>query len=128
MKDWAEVHHLKHREKKSERAIARLTGMSRNTVKRLLALEEPPRYERPRRPSQLDPHKETILGLLKEDATAPSSVILERLRREGYPGGLTILKDFLKQERPRFLALTTYQRTTIRVFLKGREIARHRRS
>lgn len=77
-----------------------------------LALEEPPGYERPRRPSQLGPHKETILGLLKEDATAPSSVILERLRREGYPGGLVNLKDFHKQERPRFLALSTYQRTT----------------
>ena len=32
MKDWAEVHRLRHREERSERSIARLLGMSRNTV------------------------------------------------------------------------------------------------
>lgn len=44
--DWAEVHRLHEREGCSKTAIARRLSMSRNTVDRLLSLEEPPRYKR----------------------------------------------------------------------------------
>ena len=44
MEDWAEVHRLFHREGLAKAAIARRLGMSRNTVARLLELDEPPRY------------------------------------------------------------------------------------
>ena len=44
--DWAAVHRLFHREVLSKSRIAERVGMSRNTVARLLSLDEPPRYRR----------------------------------------------------------------------------------
>lgn len=109
--DWAEVKRLR-REGKSKQAIAKELGMSRMTVYRLLALSEPPRYARPAKGSLLDSFRDDIAALLDEDEKAPATVILERLRERGYAGGITILKDYLSQVRPEFLAARTYQRTS----------------
>ncbi len=57
VQDWAEVRRLFYREGWSKTGIAEKLGMSRNTVARLVELEEPPAYRRPRRGSKLDPHK-----------------------------------------------------------------------
>jgi transposase len=112
VKDWAEVRRLHEREGLSKKAIAEKLGMSRNTVARLLCLSEPPIYERERSSSLLDPFREEILALLAENPRAPATVIRERLQASGYTGGITILKDYLVQVRPQFLAARTYQRTT----------------
>jgi transposase len=112
VQDWAEVHRLHEREGKSERTIAHLLGMSRTTVQRLLRLPEPPTYERERPTSVLDPHREAILSMLKQDAHVRATVIREHLQAQGYAGGITILKDFLQEVRPQFLAAQTYQRTS----------------
>lgn len=108
--DWAEVHRLFHREGLSKSRIADRLGMSRNTVARLVSLDEPPRYRRKPRGSKLDPHKGSIAVMLAEDARVPARVIFERLRREGYDGGITILKDYLARVRPR--KQRVYQRTS----------------
>jgi len=55
--DWAEVHWLFYREGWSKTGIAEKLGMSRNTVARLLELEEPPISRRPRRGSKLHPYR-----------------------------------------------------------------------
>ena len=110
--DWAEVHRLFHRDRVSKTGIAERLGMSRNTVARLLELTEPPRYERPAGGSKLVPFKGSILKMLDEDERAAATVILERLRREGYGGGITILKDFLRVVRPQFVTAKSYQRTS----------------
>ena len=110
--DWAEVHRLFHREGVSKTGIAGRLGMSRNTVARLLGLSEPPRYERVAAGSKLDSHRGSILGMLDEDETAPATVILGRLRRDGYEGGVTILKDYLREVRPLFVVSKSYQRTS----------------
>ena len=86
--------------------------MSRDTAHRLLSLPGPPAYERSRPPSLLDPFRDTVLALLDEDPTARATVIRERLQARGYTGGITILKDYLKEVRPQFLAARTYQRTS----------------
>jgi transposase len=86
--------------------------MSRNTVHRLLSLADPPVYERSRPPSLLDPFRDTVLALLDEDPTVRATVIRERLQARGYAGGITILKDYLQEVRPQFLAARTYQRTS----------------
>jgi transposase len=112
VKDWAEVKRLHEREGLSKKAIAEKLGMSRNTVARLMCLSEPPAYEREPSSSLLDPFREEILALLAEDPRAPATVIRERLQAGGYAGGITILKDYLAQVRPQFLAARTYQRTT----------------
>ena len=112
MQEWAEVHRLFHREKCSKAEIGDRLGMSRTTVYRLLALTEPPTYERGHRPSLLDPHRARIAELLFDDPEAPATVIIDHLRREGYSGGITILKDHLQRVRPEFLIAQGRQRTS----------------
>jgi transposase len=112
VQEWAEVHRLFHREKRSKAEIAARLGTSRTTVYRLLSLKGPPRYERERRPSLLDPHKAKIVELLADDAEAPATVIIDHLRREGYAEGITILKDYLAKVRCEFALARGRQRTT----------------
>lgn len=112
MEDWAEVQRLFHREGLTKRAIARRLGMSRTTVIRLLTLDGPPRYERPGAGSQLDPYRTEIRAMLAADPTVAATVIGERLRRSGYSGGMTILRDHVAAVRPEFLAARAFQRTS----------------
>jgi transposase len=112
VQEWAEVHRLFHRERCSKAEIGCRLGMSRTTVYRLLELNEPPSYERQRRPSLLDAHKAKIAELLFDDPEAPATVIIEHLRRQGYSGGITILKDHLQRVRPEFLLAQGRQRTS----------------
>ncbi|MCA1842799.1 MAG: IS21 family transposase [Actinobacteria bacterium] len=110
--DWAEVRRLHQLERLSKMAIARRLGMSRTTVIRLLELPEPPRYTRERIGSKLDPHEDAIAAMLDVDARVPATVILEHLRKDGYAGGVTILKERVAKLRPAFLAAKGFQRTT----------------
>ncbi|MDH3472011.1 MAG: IS21 family transposase [Acidimicrobiia bacterium] len=112
VQEWAEVHRLFHREGWAKTKIAGSLGMSRNTVVRLLELVEPPEYQRASRGSKLDPHKGSIVGMLNTDPTVPATVVIEYLRRDGYGGGITILKDYLQGVRPLFLQSKSYQRTS----------------
>jgi transposase len=110
--DWAEVHRLFERERLSKSAIAKRLGMSRPTVIRLLGLPEPPRYQRESPGSKLDAYKDAIAAMLDADPQVPATVILEHLRRDGYSGGITILKQQVAAVRPAFLAARSYQRTS----------------
>lgn len=110
--DWAEVHRLFGREGWTKTRIAEKLGMSRNTVTRLLELAEPPRYERTAQGSKLDPYKGSIARMLGEDASTPATVIIEYLRRDGYDGGISILKDYLREIRPLFCEAELRQRTS----------------
>ncbi len=112
VQDWAEVHRLFHREGWAKSKIAEKLGMSRNTVTRLLERGEPPRYERRAAGSKLDPHKGSIAKMLDVDPKVSARVILERLRPQGYQGGITILKDYLQEVRPLWLGARSYQRTS----------------
>jgi len=112
VEDWAEVQRLFHREGLTKRAIARRLGMSRTTVIRLLGSKEAPRYQRAPRGSLVDPFADEIAMLLDTEADAPATVICERLRRSGYTGGISILKEHLARVRPGFLAARAFQRTS----------------
>jgi transposase len=109
--DWAEVRRLK-RDGWTNTAIAEKFAMSRNTVAELVARDKPPRYERKLAGSQLEGFVDAIAAMLDQDAKAPATVILERLRPLGYAGGITILKERLAELRPGFVAARSYQRTT----------------
>jgi transposase len=110
--DWAEVCRLYHREHLSKSAIAKRLGMSRPTVNRLLEHSGPPRYARRSAGSKLDPHRDAIASTLDADPRVSATVVLEHLRRDGYAGGITILKEHLAEVRPQFLAARSFQRTT----------------
>lgn len=109
--DWAEVHQLL-RQGLSKSAISDRLGMTRVTVRRLVRLGEPPRYQRSALPSLLDPFKDAIAAMLDIDAKVAATVIMQQLRRDGYAGGITILKDHLQKVRPAFIAAKSYQRTS----------------
>ena len=100
VREWAEIRRMHEVEGLSIREIARRTGHDRNTIRRALRRQGPPVYCRPRRPSKLDPHKPRIHELLADDATVPSSVIRERIEKEGYEGGKTIVDDYVRELRP----------------------------
>lgn len=64
--------------------------------------------------TKLSEHSEFLDGLLRSGVTN-SSVVLERLREQGYSGGLTLVKDYIAQHRglvpaPRVLAIATPNR------------------
>ena len=92
--------HLHQRDGLSVSQIARTLSLDARTVSHWLAQS----HFRPRRSSarssKLDPYKRTIRQLI--EAHPYSAVqILQRLREDGYAGGLTIVKDYLTTVRPR---------------------------
>lgn len=110
VEDWAEIRRLSKVEKLTKRAIARRLGIHRNTVTRALASDEPPRYQREKRASVLDPYKAKIHALLSEDHTLSGVRVFEIIRDEGYPGKESILRDYLRQVRPEYEPREVYLR------------------
>jgi transposase len=115
VEQWAEIRRMANVEGLSGREIRRRTGVHRDTIRRALASSEPPSYgPRLKRPSKLDPFRVEIEGLLEDDETLSGVRIREEIERLGYDGGKTILDDYLREVRPRFLTPRTYQRTRYR--------------
>ena len=111
---WADVRRLHRVEKLSIRAIGRRLGLARNTVREVLRSEGPPGYSRASGPSKLDPFTGRIAGLLREYPRLSAVRVGEILSNEGYSGGITILRDYVHQVRPR--PIQAFQRT---VYLPG---------
>ena len=88
----------------SARAIAKRLAVSRNTVRALLR-GAPARTQMsrpsPARGSMLEPYKPEIKDLLDEVPEMKAPAMLERLRRLGYSGGITVVRDHLRRVRPR---------------------------
>jgi hypothetical protein len=110
---WAEIGRMREVEGLSIHEIVGRTGHDRNTVRRALRREGPPRYERPSRPSKLDPFRDEIHRLLQADPRIPGKRIRELIAALGYVGSKTIL-DYLREVRPLFERRRTYQRTVYR--------------
>ena len=85
---------------KSIRAIARIVGIARNTVRRYLR-GKPEAVPRPKRPSVLDPYKAQIRRWMQEDHLYNCETMVERLHEQGYRGNGTILRAFVHPLRPR---------------------------
>ena len=79
--------------------IARALGMDRRTVAKWVGLAQYRPRACPPRASQLDPYKNQVVRLLE---THPYSAqqILQRLREEGFSGGYTSVKDYVRRVRP----------------------------
>lgn len=86
----------------SARAIAKRLSLSRNTVRKLLG-RAPAHALRPSpaRGSILDLYKPEIKDLLEEVPEMKAPAMLERLRRLGYTGGITVVRKHLRLTRPR---------------------------
>lgn len=88
----------------SIRSIARELSISRETVRKYLREpgREPGYGPRAPRASKLDPHAGYLRQRLRDAAPRrlPATVLLRELRERGYEGGISILKDWLRAERP----------------------------
>ena len=111
---WAELRREHFVRGVSINELVRRYGVGRNTVRRALRSEKPPCYERASRPSKLDPFKEEIHALLREDPKLPGVRVRELLEPLGFDGGKTILDDYLREVRPMFERKRTFQRTVYR--------------
>ena len=115
VEQWAEIRRAHFIEGVGIRALARRTGLERQTVRRALRSDAPPRYERGPVASKLDAHKEEIHWLLRAEPRMPATRIRELLADQGYEGGRTILDAYLREIRPLFAPPPrTFQRTIYR--------------
>jgi transposase len=108
VEDWAEIRRLRRAEQMPIKQIARVMGCSKNTVKRALAADSPPRYVRPSRGSVVDAAEPRIRELLAAWPTMPATVVAERI---GWTHGLTVLKDRVRELRPVYLPADPASRT-----------------
>ena len=114
VEQWAEVRRMHRVERLSIRAISKRTGLHRKTIRRALAAEVPPKYERAPAVSKLDPFREWICEALREDPGMQSLRLREMAIELGYAGGKTIFDDYVREVRPRFVRSRTFQRTIYR--------------
>ena len=81
-----------------QKDIAAELGVHPKTVSRALKRGDAPSRERKRRGSKLDPYKAKIDRLLSEGVWN-AVVILREIQQDGYDGGLTILRDYIRPKR-----------------------------
>ena len=106
-------------EGRSQRAVAREFGLSRETVRKMLQYAVPPGYQRqqPIKRPKLGPWLGVIDAILVDDKQRPAKQrhtakrIFERLKEEhGFTGGYTIVKDYVRSaelhSREMFIPLT----------------------
>lgn len=85
-------------EKKSVRQIAATVGVDRKTVKRVIERKNI-QLDRLRqsKTSLLDSHRDEIKELLVKDPLMAASTMLHRIRDNGYVGGISILRDYVRE-------------------------------
>lgn len=100
----AEILRLHFAERLSHRAIAQQLGVHRKTVAQVVKNKRvTPSRTRSAAPhaSLLDPYKSRIDELLEQVPDRSAVNILQRLREQGYLGGIAILRRHVKKVRPR---------------------------
>ena len=102
VEQWAELRRQHFVAGKSIKRLARETGLSRNTVRAALRSDEPPVYRRAPAGSLLDPFKDEIHRLLREDAALSGVRVRELLEPLGCRAGKTVVDDYLREVRPLF--------------------------
>jgi transposase len=108
VEDSAEIRRLHRAEGMPIKVIARVIGVSKNTVKAALRSAGPPRYERPPRGSVVDEIEPRIRELLQAFPTMPATVIAERI---GWTRSIRVLRDRVAELRPVYLPPDPASRT-----------------
>jgi transposase len=108
VEDWAEIRRLHRAEQMPIKQVARVMGVSKNTVKRALAADGRPEYRRASRGSVVDAVEPRIRELLAAWPTMPATVVAERI---GWTRGLTVLRARVRELRPAYLPPDPASRT-----------------
>jgi transposase len=109
VEDWAEIRRLRRGEGLAISEVARLLGISRNTVKAALAADRPPRYRRVPAGSVVDGFEPRIRELLQAFPRLPATVIAERV---GWPYSIRTLSARVAELRPVYLPPDPASRTS----------------
>ena len=108
VEDWAEIRRLHRSEQMPIKVIARVMGISKNTVRSALRADGPPKYERPRQGSIVDEVEPRIRELLAEVPTMPATVVAERI---GWDRSIRVLRERVAELRPVYLPPDPASRT-----------------
>lgn len=103
MIDYETFSRIKHlNEQKGLRAaqIARELGLDERTVRRHLKAQQFLPRKSVQRPSRLDPFKETVVRMV-ESYPYSAAQVHQRLKEEGFSGGYTAVKKFVRKVRPK---------------------------
>jgi transposase len=109
VENWAEIRRLHRAEGLPIREIARVMGVSRNTVRGAAASDGPPRYERARAGSIVDAAEPRIRELLAAFPSMPATVIAERI---GWERSIRLLSGRVAELRPAYLPPDPASRTS----------------
>ena len=100
VENWAEIRRLYRAEGLPIREIARVMGVSRNTVRSAMASDGPPKYVRLRAGSVVDAAEPRIRELLRAYPSMPATVIAERI---GWGRSIRVLSGRVAELRPAYL-------------------------
>jgi len=109
VEDWAEIRRLYRAEGLPIKMIARVLGVSRNTVRAAIASEGAPKYERRPAGSIVDEVEPLIRELLQAFPTMPATVIAERI---GWARSIRVLSARVAELRPVYLPPDPASRTS----------------
>ncbi|WP_180954774.1 IS21 family transposase [Mediterraneibacter gnavus] len=96
LEDWAAVQKV-YKTTNSKRATAKILGISRNTVKKLLKQTQAPVYQRTEYNSKLDPYKEQIYIWRCDPYCFNGTRIYRELKVRGYAGSIGPVYRFLRR-------------------------------
>lgn len=97
---WAYIHHLFFAEKLPKKLIARKLGLDIKTIRRTLKKDTFSQGHAAPRGSKLDAFKDKIHDLLNNYPGMSGERIGEEIKKIGYAGGISILRDYLRSHRP----------------------------
>ena len=109
VEDWAEIRRLHRAEGMPIKAIARVMGCSKNTVRSAIRAVRPPSYSRRATGSMVDVVEPRIRELFKATPTMPATVVAERI---GWEHSIRVLRDRVSELRPVYLPPDPASRTT----------------
>jgi transposase len=109
VEDWAEIRRLHRSERMPIKVIARVLGVSRNTVRAAIASDGAPKYERKPAGSIVDAVEPRIRELLQASPRMPATVIAERI---GWTRSIRVLSGRVAELRPIYLPPDPASRTS----------------
>jgi transposase len=109
VEDWAEIRRLHRSEQMSIKAIARVLGIARNTVRAAITSDGAPKYERRPVGSVVDAVEPRIRELLQATPRMPATVIAERI---GWTRSIRVLSARVAELRPVYLPPDPASRTS----------------